>query len=224
MSYPHVQIPLRTLRRSEFGTWGDAHLQTRLDHAFLRRLHVRVAEFPNAPDAHRIVCRPELHHIHTLHRQEFLQILHGRGLLHHHGHHRILHCLYESQACCIRPESHRAPHTRPVLSARLRRLRPNGRNTLTHVLRRTKVSQKHVLDSCPDRAACDVSPRLLLDLDHGRHVVEQLHRAGDVLKGVKVVRCVFGHIFYVVEHAGLAHHLHDRWPGAVDVCAQRRLA
>ena len=77
----------------------------------------------------------------------------------------------------------------------------------------------------PEPIALDrqVSARLLLDLHHGRHVVEQLDRPAQVLQGVEVVRPVLGHELHVVEHPRQADQLHDRGPRTDEMGAQSGL-
>ena len=77
-------------------------------------------------------------------------------------------------------------------------------HALAHVLGRARIGEEHVLDARADGPHRQVGARLLLDLDHGRHVVEGVHRPPEVLEREEIVGRVLAHELDVVEDARVA--------------------
>jgi hypothetical protein len=69
-----------------------------------------------------------------------------------------------------------------------------------------------------------MQPRFLLNLDHGRHVIEQVDRTSKVLERVQVVWGVLGDELDIVKHSRVPHEFEHGWPGTQEPGAERGLS
>jgi len=223
---PHaqVEIGLGLARMRDLGAGRDAHAQRGLDDVTLGLDDSGVAPLSREPDAHRVVGGPELDHVDALHRQHRLQVLHRGGLLDHHRHHRVVERLDERGRAHVHDVADIAAHAHPVETARLGCLGPHAPHAVAHVVGRARIGEEQVLDPRADGAHRQVGARLLLDLEHGGHVVERVHGPREVLEREEIVGRVLAHELHVVEEAGVTGQLHHRRPRRVDVSAHRGLA
>ena len=154
-----------------------------LDHAALHVPDPRVVPVPGHADAHRVVRRPELDHVDPGHREDRVEVLDRLPLLDHERDHRAVERLHERRAAAVQHVARRPAACRRRGGRRARRLGPHGPHALADVLHRSHVGEQEVLDAGADRARGQVRPRVLLDLHHPGHVVEQVDRAAEVLEG-----------------------------------------
>ena len=172
------------------------------------------------PDAHGIVGGAELHHVHALHGEQRVQVFHGRCLLDHDGHHRVVEGLHEGGRAHVHDIAHVAAHAHAVETAVSRCLRPRRGDALRHVGGRARVGEEQVLDAGADGPHPEIGPRLLLDLHHGRHVRKGVHGAREILEGEEIVGRVLSRELHVVEEAGVARQLDGGRPRRVDMGAE----
>src|SRR6185436_1052182 len=164
--HSHIEVGPRLLGGVDLHARGHAEAQRGLDDMHFGFLHPRVVPLPRDADAHRVVGGAELHHIHALDREHRLHVLHRRGLLDHHRHHRVLQRLHEGGRAHVHHMPHVAAHAVSMDAAGGGCLRPHGAHALAHVVHRARVGEEHVLDAGTDGAHREIGARLLLDLHH----------------------------------------------------------
>src|SRR5258707_576268 len=71
----HVEIPSALVGARDLGPWGDSHFQRRLNDVLLGLADFGMVPLSRQSQAHRIIGGTELHHIHTLDRQQRFEIL-----------------------------------------------------------------------------------------------------------------------------------------------------
>ena len=135
-------------------------------------------------DAHGVVAGSELHHVDAGNVEYRFQILDGLALFDHDRHHGLIRQLHPIAEGHSREDIAHIPGARCPGDAAVRRgLRANGSDGLARVRHRPNIREQQVLNARPRGLLRQVRARLLIDLHHGRHVIEQLDRPGEVVEG-----------------------------------------
>src|SRR4030042_2095523 len=120
-------------------------LQGHLYHLFMRALDFRVSCLSRLTDAYRVIGRTELYHVHALHGQDFLEVIHGALLLYHDGDNHVVHRLRPFFQAGISAVAGASPCAETVYATRLRRLSPDVANALFNVVSAAAVRDKDVI-------------------------------------------------------------------------------
>lgn len=109
-----------------------------------------------------------------------------------------------------------------VGAAVLRSLRAHDAHALLHVGGGATVGEQDAVEARPDRALREEAPRLLVDLELHRHVVD-VPGAREVVEVVEVEGTVLSDELDVVVETRVPDRLHDGRPRGVNVGGQRGL-
>ena len=177
----HVEVLHRLSPLTNLNTRADASGDASLDCVLLGFPDLGVVVVAGPPDAHGVITGSELHHIDAWNVEDGFQVFDRFAFFDHDRHHGLIGHLHPiAERYSGEDIAHIARARGAGDAAVRRRLRANG---LARVRNRPNIREQQVLDTGSRGLLRQVCARLLIDLHHGRHVIEQLDCTGEVVEG-----------------------------------------